>query len=51
VPAHLQPARLVLVPALALTSSGKVDRRATHARYATPTPDPVPGPLAEEATA
>jgi non-ribosomal peptide synthetase component F len=32
-PCHLLPARITVVPALALTTSGKVDRRATHTRY------------------
>jgi non-ribosomal peptide synthetase component F len=35
-PCHLHPARLTIVPALALTTSGKADRRATHARFGTP---------------
>ena len=35
-PAHLHPARITVVPALARTASGKVDRRATHARYGQP---------------
>lgn len=32
-PAHLLPARITVVPELATTASGKVDRRATHERY------------------
>jgi nonribosomal peptide synthetase protein VioO len=34
-PSHLRPARITVVPELALTRSGKVDRRATHDRYRT----------------
>jgi acyl-coenzyme A synthetase/AMP-(fatty) acid ligase len=50
-PAHLHPARITVVPRLVHTASGKVDRRATHARYrAAPTPAPTPRPLAQEAT-
>ncbi|MEZ5096786.1 MAG: AMP-binding protein [Nocardioides sp.] len=33
-PRHLEPARIDVVPSLVLTSSGKVDRRATHETYA-----------------
>lgn len=33
-PAHLLPARITVVPELARTASGKVDRRTTHERYA-----------------
>ncbi len=36
-PCHLHPSRLTIVPALALTTSGKADRRATHAQFGTPT--------------
>ncbi len=36
-PDHLCPTRITVVPELARTRSGKVDRRATHDRY-TPTP-------------
>jgi non-ribosomal peptide synthetase component F len=36
-PCHLHPSRLTIVPALALTASGKADRRATHARFGIPT--------------
>ena len=32
-PSHLCPARITVVPELARTRSGKVDRRATHDRY------------------
>ncbi|MGC0334663.1 amino acid adenylation domain-containing protein [Streptomyces sp. SAI-170] len=35
VPAHLVPSRITVVPQLVLTTSGKVDRRASHQRYAT----------------
>ncbi|WP_030689305.1 AMP-binding protein [Streptomyces globisporus] len=35
VPAHLVPSRITVVPHLVLTTSGKVDRRASHQRYAT----------------
>ncbi|MER7515629.1 amino acid adenylation domain-containing protein [Streptomyces sp. NPDC126499] len=35
VPAHLVPNRITVVPHLLLTTSGKVDRRASHQRYAT----------------
>jgi non-ribosomal peptide synthetase component F len=50
-PSHLHPARITVVPALALTTSGKVDRRATHARYGTTRPGPTRVPTrAEEAT-
>ncbi|WP_109509252.1 amino acid adenylation domain-containing protein [Nocardioides speluncae] len=35
-PAHLLPARIAVVPELVRTASGKVDRRATHERYAPP---------------
>ncbi|GAA3398740.1 amino acid adenylation domain-containing protein [Streptomyces roseoviridis] len=35
VPAHLVPSRITLVPQLLLTTSGKVDRKASHQRYAT----------------
>ncbi|MFF5973964.1 amino acid adenylation domain-containing protein [Streptomyces sp. NPDC012769] len=34
VPAHLVPSRITVVPHLVLTTSGKVDRRASHQRYA-----------------
>ena len=40
VPAHLWPSRVTVVPELALTRSGKVDRRATHDRYRPPTAQP-----------
>ena len=36
-PCHLHPSRLTIVPSLALTASGKADRRATHARFGIPT--------------
>jgi len=36
VAAHLHPARITVVPALVPTASGKVDRRATHARFGSP---------------
>lgn len=36
-PSHLHPARITVVPDLVLTTSGKVDRRATHALYGAPT--------------
>jgi acyl-coenzyme A synthetase/AMP-(fatty) acid ligase len=32
-PGHLWPSRITVVPELALTRSGKVDRRATHDRH------------------
>jgi len=35
VPAHLIPSRITVVPALARTTSGKVDRSGTHLRYST----------------
>ncbi|MFG3343549.1 amino acid adenylation domain-containing protein [Streptomyces sp. NPDC048018] len=35
VPAHLVPSRITVVPQLVLTTSGKVDRKASHLRYAT----------------
>ncbi|MFF9287059.1 amino acid adenylation domain-containing protein [Streptomyces griseosporeus] len=35
VPAHLVPSRITVVPQLVLTTSGKVDRKASHQRYAT----------------
>jgi nonribosomal peptide synthetase protein VioO len=38
-PGHLWPSRITVVPELALTRSGKVDRRATHERYHLPSPD------------
>jgi acyl-coenzyme A synthetase/AMP-(fatty) acid ligase len=37
-PGHLWPSRITVVPDLARTRSGKVDRRATHDRYHSPTP-------------
>ncbi len=37
-PGHLWPSRITVVPELALTRSGKVDRRATHERYHLPSP-------------
>ncbi|HXP58463.1 MAG TPA: amino acid adenylation domain-containing protein [Streptosporangiaceae bacterium] len=37
-PRHLVPARVVVVPELVHTASGKIDRRRTHERYT-----PVPG--------
>ena len=37
-PGHLWPSRITVVPELALTRSGKVDRRATHDRYQPPNP-------------
>jgi nonribosomal peptide synthetase protein VioO len=46
-PAHLHPARLTVVSSLVLTTSGKVDRRATHARYSPPNRPPDP-PVPEE---
>lgn len=49
VPAHLHPARITAVPALAQTASGKVDRRATHDRFGTPRHGPTVRPPAEEA--
>jgi nonribosomal peptide synthetase protein VioO len=49
-PGHLHPACINVVPALVLTASGKVDRRATHARYGTPGPRPTLPTRAEEAT-
>jgi nonribosomal peptide synthetase protein VioO len=45
-PGHLWPSRITVVPELALTRSGKVDRRATHERYHLPSPDKY----AQEAT-
>ncbi|MFC9330139.1 AMP-binding protein [Kitasatospora sp. NPDC057015] len=36
VPAHLVPSRITVVPQLALTASGKVDRAASHQRHAAP---------------
>ncbi|MER8187883.1 amino acid adenylation domain-containing protein [Kitasatospora sp. NPDC094015] len=38
VPAHLVPGRIEIVPGLARTASGKVDRAASHRRYAGPQP-------------
>ncbi|MFI8829191.1 amino acid adenylation domain-containing protein [Streptomyces sp. NPDC053431] len=35
VPTHLVPSRITVVPQLVLTTSGKVDRKASHQRYAT----------------
>ena len=35
-PAHLWPSRITAVPELALTRTGKVDRRATHDRFGPP---------------
>jgi len=40
VAAHLHPARITVVAALELTPSGKVDRRATHARFRSPPTTP-----------
>lgn len=37
-PGHLHPARVTVVPDLALTASGKVDRQATHQRHCAPPP-------------
>jgi acyl-coenzyme A synthetase/AMP-(fatty) acid ligase len=37
-PGHLWPSRITVVPELARTRSGKVDRRATHDRYRSPHP-------------
>ena len=41
-PSHLRPARITVVPDLVVTSSGKVDRRATHALYGAPTRKAIP---------
>jgi non-ribosomal peptide synthetase component F len=41
-PPHLLPARITVVPELARTVSGKVDRRATHERYAPPRQQSTP---------
>ena len=41
-PSHLRPARITVVPDLVLTTSGKVDRRATHALYGAPTRKAIP---------
>jgi nonribosomal peptide synthetase protein VioO len=41
-PPQLQPARITVVPALVLTSSGKVDRRGTHDQFGLPPHQPVP---------
>ncbi len=38
-PGHLWPSRITVVPDVARTSSGKVDRRATHDRHHSPTPN------------
>jgi amino acid adenylation domain-containing protein len=38
VPGHLIPSRITVVPALAYTTSGKVDRSGTHRRYAATDP-------------
>ena len=37
-PGHLWPSRITVIPDLARTRSGKVDRRATHDRYRSQTP-------------
>ncbi len=47
-PSHLHPARITVVPSLVLTTTGKVDRRATHARFGSPRPTVLT--RAEEAT-
>ena len=48
-PATCGPTRITVVPDLARTRSGKVDRRATHDRYHSPTRDPArPGGHADE---
>ncbi len=47
-PGHLHPARITVVPSLVLTTTGKVDRRATHARHGSPRPSVLT--RAEEAT-
>jgi non-ribosomal peptide synthetase component F len=49
-PCHLHPARLTIVPALALTASGKADRRATHALFGAPTSGSIDPTRAQEAT-
>lgn len=50
-PGHLHPARITVVTALEQTTTGKVDRRATHARHGAPGSRPTSPPRAEEATA
>ena len=56
-PSHLHPARITVVPDLVLTTSGKVDRRATHALYGAPhpkghpvSPPAITQPLTQPAT-
>lgn len=49
-PCHLHPARLTIVPALALTTSGKADRRATHARFGTAVSGSIDPTRPQEAT-
>ncbi|NRQ38558.1 amino acid adenylation domain-containing protein [Nonomuraea sp. NN258] len=49
VPCHLVPARITVVPELVHTASGKVDRAASHRRYAGPSA-PRHTPLKEETT-
>ena len=43
-PGHLWPSRITVVPELARTRSGKVDRRATHDRYQSRSEVPSPRP-------
>ena len=49
-PGHLWPSRITLVPDVARTRSGKVDRRATHDRYHSPTPKTPKTQHGQEAT-